>query len=58
VQGVKKACLYGLDTTGSGKSIMVSSCEHCNELVSSIKRGETLEQLSDYHIFKKTVTWN
>lgn len=36
--------------------VVVGSCEHFNELVSSIKRGQMLEQLHNYHIFKKTVT--
>jgi hypothetical protein len=49
----------GLDSSGSGHGPMVGSCEHGNELPSSIKGGEFLDQLSDNKLLKKdSVPWN
>jgi len=40
-----------MDSTGSG---VAGSCEHGNEHSGSIKGGEFLEQLSDYHLLMMT----
>jgi hypothetical protein len=35
---------------------MVGSCEHCNEVLGSIKREEFYDQLSDYQFLEKHST--
>jgi hypothetical protein len=42
-----------LDSIGSGHGPMVVSCEHDNEQTTSIKSGESLDQLSDYQLLKE-----
>jgi hypothetical protein len=46
----------GLDSSGSGKGHMASSCEHDNEPSGSIKAEELLVQLSAFHLLKKDFT--
>jgi len=38
----------GLEPSGSGQGPVAGSCEHINELSSSIKVREFLDQLIDY----------
>jgi hypothetical protein len=43
----------GLDSSGSGQRPGVGSCEHCNELLGSVKCWEFLGLLSDNWLLKK-----
>jgi hypothetical protein len=42
----------GLDSTPSGQSTVVGSCEHGNEHLSSIKNEGCFYLLSDYQLLK------
>jgi hypothetical protein len=43
-----------MDSSGSEQGPVVSSCEHSNETLGSIKGGKFLDWLNDYH-FSRTL---
>jgi hypothetical protein len=44
------------ESSGPQQGAVTGSCEHGSELSESIKKGEFLEQFSDYQIIKKGCT--
>jgi len=42
-----------VDSSGSGKGSLASSCEHGSGTLGSMEGEEFLDQLSDYQLFRK-----
>jgi hypothetical protein len=45
-----------LDACESGYGPVAGSCEHGNETLGSLKGGEVLDELNDYHLWKENST--